>query len=127
MEQAGAGHAADLVGGPAGDGAVVHLSAGPVAEQAAGGRAVDGAVRQGPRLRGVVELPAEAHLGRVGLHGAQDVRQLPPGHAVDPLEAGTAHWRVCRRAEGGQTSACIEQLPLGSGVRLESERSTQKC
>ena len=97
MEEAGAGHAAHGVGGPADDGAVVQLTAGSVAEQAAGGRAVDGAVRQGPRLRGVVELPAEAHLGRVGLHGAEDVCPLPLGHAVDPLEAGPADRRVWRQ------------------------------
>ena len=65
MEDAGSGHAADVVGGPAEDGAVVHLCARPVAERAARLAAVYQPAVQLVPLGGVVERPEEVDAGRV--------------------------------------------------------------
>ena len=100
MEDAGGGHAADVVGGPAEDGAVVHLGAGPVAERAARLAAVHQPAVQLSPLGRVVERPRETHLRRVGRDVTQDGGRLPLADAEDELKTRLADRRNCGAAEG---------------------------
>ena len=93
VEDAGSGHAADVVGGPAEDGAVVHLGARPVAERAARLAAVHQPAVQLAPLGRVVERPQEARLRRVGRHVTEHVGRLPLADAVDVLQARLAGGR----------------------------------
>ena len=99
MEDAGRGHAADVVGGPAEDGAVVHLRAGPVAKRAASLTAVHQSAVQLSPLGRVVERPREAHLRRVRRDVTQDGGHLPLADAEDELQARLADRGDCGRVE----------------------------
>lgn len=103
MKDTGIALSASLVGGPAHDGAEVELVLGRVGESTE--RVMEGRVEAVRRhlLGGsaVVEHPLELLWRRVGVHLAQHVSSLLPGHAVHSLLLHLAHRRVCNKKTGG--------------------------
>ena len=117
MEDAGSGHASDVVGGRAEDGAVVHLCPRLVAERAASLAAVHQSAVQLPPLGRVVERPQEVDAGRVRVDVAQNRDALLLGDAVDARQVGSAHRSDCeQRSHGVRCHSVVsdgtEQFPV---------------